>query len=295
MTTQTKIEVQKPGSTFRRRNLFGNVPYYTILAIWALITMIVFAWVIENSFKTNREIFKNPWKLPGTPLTAAVDNYTKAWEVSHMQVYFMNSILVVLASVLIVVAVSAPAAYVLSRVPFFGNSAITYYFIAGMGLPFQLILVPLFVMLNKMHLVNTLPGLIMVYVGVSIPFTVLLLTGFFKTLPVELEDAAAIDGCTDFGIFWRVMMPLASPGLITAAIFNFISIWNEYLLALLLINSDKLRTLPLGVMNIRYSMQYTADWTALFAAVVIVIIPNFLLYALMSDRIMSGLTLGVGK
>lgn len=295
MTTQTKIEVQKPGSTFRRRNLFGNVPYYTILAIWALITMIVFAWVIENSFKTNREIFKNPWKLPGTPLTAAVDNYTKAWEVSHMQVYFMNSILVVLASVLIVVAVSAPAAYVLSRVPFFGNSAITYYFIAGMGLPFQLILVPLFVMLNKMHLVNTLPGLIMVYVGVSIPFTVLLLTGFFKTLPVELEDAGAIDGCTDFGIFWRVMMPLASPGLITAAIFNFISIWNEYLLALLLINSDKLRTLPLGVMNIRYSMQYTADWTALFAAVVIVIIPNFLLYALMSDRIMSGLTLGVGK
>lgn len=295
MTTQTKIEVQKPGSTFRRRNLFGNVPYYTILVIWALITMIVFAWVIENSFKTNREIFKNPWKLPGTPLTAAVDNYTKAWEVSHMQVYFMNSILVVLASVLIVVAVSAPAAYVLSRVPFFGNSAITYYFIAGMGLPFQLILVPLFVMLNKMHLVNTLPGLIMVYVGVSIPFTVLLLTGFFKTLPVELEDAGAIDGCTDFGIFWRVMMPLASPGLITAAIFNFISIWNEYLLALLLINSDKLRTLPLGVMNIRYSMQYTADWTALFAAVVIVIIPNFLLYALMSDRIMSGLTLGVGK
>jgi ABC-type glycerol-3-phosphate transport system permease component len=295
MTTQNKIEVQKPGSTFRRRNLFGNVPYYTILAIWALITMIVFAWVIENSFKTNREVFKNPWKLPATPLTAAVDNYTKAWEVSHMQVYFMNSILVVLASVLIVVAVSAPAAYVLSRVPFFGNSAITYYFIAGMGLPFQLILVPLFVMLNKMHLVNTLPGLIMVYVGVSIPFTVLLLTGFFKTLPVELEDAAAIDGCTDFGIFWKVMMPLGSPGLITAAIFNFISIWNEYLLAMLLINSDKLRTLPLGVMNIRYSMQYTADWTALFAAVVIVIIPNFLLYALMSDRIMSGLTLGVGK
>ena len=295
MTTQTAIEPKKPAQNFRRRSWLSNIPYYAILAVWALITVIVFVWVIENSFKTNREVFKDPWKLPATPLTAAVANYTKAWEVSHMQVYFMNSILVVLASVLIVVAVSAPAAYVLSRVPFFGNSTVTYYFIAGMGLPFQLILVPLFVMLNKMHLVDTLPGLILVYVGVSIPFTVLLLTGFFKTLPVELEDAAAIDGCTDFGIFWKVMMPLGAPGLITAAIFNFISIWNEYLLAMLLINSDKLRTLPLGVMNIRYSMQYTADWSALFAAVVIVIIPNFLLYVLLSDRIMSGLTLGVSK
>ena len=212
-----------------------------------------------------------------------------------MQLYFFNSILVVLASVFVVVAVSAPAAYVLSRVPFIGNSAVSYYFIAGMGLPFQLILVPLFVMLSKIGLADSLEGLILVYVGVSIPFTVLLLTGFFKTLPVELEDAASVDGCSDFGIFWKVMMPLGTPGLITAAIFNFISIWNEYLLAMLIINSDKLRTLPLGVMNIRYSMQYTADWTALFAAVVIVIIPNFLLYIFLSDRIMSGLTLGVGK
>ena len=164
-----------------------------------------------------------------------------------------------------------------------------------MGLPFRLILVPLFVMLSKIGLADSLKRLILVYVGVSIPFTVLLLTGFFKTLPVELEDAASVDGCSDFGIFWKVMMPLGAPGLITAAIFNFISIWNEYLLAMLIINSDKLRTLPLGVMNIRYSMQYTADWTALFAAVVIVIIPNFLLYIFLSDRIMSGLTLGVGK
>jgi ABC-type glycerol-3-phosphate transport system permease component len=164
-----------------------------------------------------------------------------------------------------------------------------------MGLPFQLILVPLFVLLNKMSLINTLQGLTLVYIGVSIPFTVLLLTGFFRTLPVDLEDAAAIDGCSDFGIFWRVMVPLGAPGLITAAIFNFISIWNEYLLAMLLINTDKLRTLPLGVMNIRYSMQYTADWTALFAAVVIVIIPNFLLYVFLSDRLISGLTLGAGK
>jgi len=286
--SNTKIDVPS-------RKLLPNLPYYSILMVWALITVIVFVWVVSSSLKTNKEVFKEPWALPSSPLTAGAANYLKAWEVSHMQVYFMNSVMVVIASVLIVVIVSAPAAYVLSRIPFLGNEPITYYFIAGMGLPFQLILVPLFVLLNKMSLINTLQGLILAYVGVSIPFTVLLLTGFFKTLPVDLEDAAAIDGCSDFGIFWRVMMPLGAPGLITAAIFNFISIWNEYLLAMLLINTDKLRTLPLGVMNIRYSMQYTADWSALFAAVVIVIIPNFLLYIFLSDRLISGLTLGASK
>lgn len=295
MDSQSAIKPNGPVKKIKLANLFSNIPYYAILLFWAITTIIVFAWVIESSFKTNREVFKNPWKLPATPLTAAITNYTKAWEISHMQLYFMNSVLVVAASVFIVVLVSAPAAYVLSRIPFFGNSTITYYFIAGMGLPFQLVLVPLFVMLNDFSLSNTLQGLTLVYVGVSIPFTVLLLTGFFRTLPVELEDAAAIDGCSDFGIFWRIMMPLGAPGLITAAIFNFISIWNEYLLAMLIINSDQLRTLPLGVMNIRYSMQYTADWSALFAALVIVILPNFLLYILLSDRIISGLTLGVGK
>lgn len=277
------------------RKLLPNLPYYSILIIWALITIIVFVWVVSSSLKTNKEVFKEPWALPSSPLTAGAANYLKAWEVSHMQVYFLNSVMVVIASVLIVVTVSAPAAYVLSRIPFFGSEPITYYFIAGMGLPFQLILVPLFVLLNKLSLINTLQGLSLVYIGVSIPFTVLLLTGFFRTLPVDLEDAAAIDGCSDFGIFWKVMVPLGAPGLITAAIFNFISIWNEYLLAMLLINIDKLRTLPLGVMNIRYSMQYTADWSALFAAVVIVIIPNFLLYIFLSDRLISGLTLGAGK
>jgi ABC-type glycerol-3-phosphate transport system permease component len=286
--SNTKIHVPS-------RKLLPNLPYYSILVVWALITVIIFVWVVGSSLKTNQEVFKEPWALPSTPLTAGAANYFKAWEISHMQVYFMNSVLVVIASVIIVVFVSAPAAYVLSRIPFLGNEPITYYFIAGMGLPFQLILVPLFVLLQDMSLINTLQGLILAYVGVSIPFTVLLLTGFFKTLPVDLEDAAAIDGCNDFEIFWRVMMPLGAPGLMTAAIFNFISIWNEYLLAMLLINTDKLRTLPLGVMNIRYSMQYTADWSALFAAVVIVIIPNFLLYILLSDRLISGLTLGASK
>lgn len=274
---------------------YRDLPYYAFLILWSLITIAIFVWLVESSFKTNREVFGSPWDLPQTPLEAAAENYEKAWSISHMSTYFLNSVIVTVSSVLLVIAVSAPAAYALSRVEFPGRTLVNYYFIAGMGLPLQLIMVPLFVLLAKMHIVDSLIGLILVYVGVSIPFTVLLLTGFFRTLPSELEDAAAIDGCTEFNIFWQVMLPLSGPGLFTAGIFNFVSMWNEYLLAMLIINSDKLRTMPIGVMAIRYSMQYTADWSGLFAAVVIVIIPSFIVYLLLSERVMAGLTLGSGK
>ncbi len=294
MTVQA-IDSAKVGSTLDWRFRFRNVPYYAVLIAWAFITIFIFIWLLGSSFKTNQEVFGSPWALPTTPLQAAGANYGKAWGLAHMNIYFANSVLVTVASVVLVVAVSAPAAYALSRVAFPGNSLVTYYFIAGMGLPFQLIMIPLFVLLARLHLADTLQGLILTYVGVSIPFTILLLTGFFRTLPTELEDAAAIDGCSEFSIFWRVMLPLAGPGLSTAAIFNFVSMWNEFLLAMLIINNDKLRTMPLGVMNIRYSMQYTADWAALFAAVVIVIVPNFLIYLALSERVMSGLTLGASK
>lgn len=272
-----------------------NSPYYGILSLWSLLTILIFLWVVLSSFKTNIEVFGSPWGLPATPFTAAKQNYSTAWSTSHLGQYFLNSVIVSVASVVLVVLISAPAAYALSRVRFPGNTLITYYFIAGLGLPLQLILIPLYVLLNQVHVLDTLQGLIMAYIGVSIPFTILLLTGFFRTLPSELEEAGAIDGASEFVIFWRVMMPLAGPGLFTAGIFNFVSIWNEFLLALLLINSDVHRTVPIGILNIRYSMQYTSDWSALFAAILIVIVPSFIIYLLLSERIMSGLTLGSGK
>lgn len=294
MTTQI-IESTQVTSTLGWRHRFRNVPYYAFLMLWSAITIFIFLWLVEGSFKTNREIFGSAFTLPATPLEAAATNYEKAWTVSHMSVYFSNSVVVTLASVILVVIISAPAAYALSRVQFPGNTIVTYYFMAGMGLPLQLIMVPLFVLLARLHIANTLQGLILTYIGVSIPFTLLLLTGFLRTLPTELEDAAAIDGCSEFVIFWRVMMPLARPGLFTAAIFNFVSMWNEFLLAMLIISNDKLRTMPLGIMGLRYSMQYTANWSGLFAAVVIVTIPSLLIYLALSERVMSGLTLGMGK
>jgi raffinose/stachyose/melibiose transport system permease protein len=268
---------------------------YSILIGWSALTIFIFSWLLLSSLKTNVEIFGSPWAFPATPFAAFAANFGKAWNLSKMGAYFGNSVVVTSLSVLLVLAVSAPAAYALARIRFFGNAFLSFYFIAGLGLPLQLILIPLFVLLTRLGLANTLQGLILTYVAVSIPFTILLLTGFFRTLPTELEDAAAIDGCSEFGIFWRIMLPLAVPGLLTAAILNFVIIWNEFLLALLIIKKDALRTMPLGIYSLRYSMQYTADWSALFAGVVIVLVPNFLFYLMFSDRVASGITLGSGK
>jgi N-acetylglucosamine transport system permease protein len=282
---------QRSASGDRDRHLLAHA----ILIAWAFVTLFILAWLVFTSFKTNQEVFGSPWALPATPLEAGLANYGKAWNVSKIGLFFGNSILVTTLSVLLVVAVSAPASYALTRIPFFGRTFVSYYFVAGMGLPLQLILIPLFVFLAGLRLANSLQGLILVYVAVSIPFTILLLTGFFRTLPVELEDAATIDGCSEYGVFFRVMLPLSAPGLMTAVILNFVTIWNEFLLALLIISKDTLKTMPLGIYGLRFSMQYTADWAALFAGIVIVLVPNLIFYVLFSDRIASGLTLGADR
>jgi raffinose/stachyose/melibiose transport system permease protein/N-acetylglucosamine transport system permease protein len=138
-------------------------------------------------------------------------------------------------------------------------------------------------------------GLIIVYVSLSIPFTIFLIQGFFRTLPSVLEEAAYIDGCSPMRTFFSIMLPIGSPGIVTAAIFNFISLWNEFLLALTLLNDSQTYTLSIGLYALQGSMQYTGDWVALFAAVVVVTIPTLLVYLLLSRQIIEGLTMGAVK
>lgn len=289
----TMETTSREGGPRRRGN--AHLRYYAILVGWASLTIAIFLWLLNSSVKSNREIFDSPWTLPSNVLESGPDSYSTAWSIANMGGYFANSVLVTTLAVIVTVAVSAPAAYVLSRIAFPGNRAVTYYFIAGMGVPFQLILIPLYVMFVQIGLVNTRLGLIVVYVGVSIPFTILLLTGFFRSLPTELEEAGAVDGASEFRIFFRIMMPVATPGLFTAAIFNFVIIWQEFLLAQLLISSEENRTLPVGLLSLRQALTFSSEWAALFAAVLIVVVPSFVVFVLLSNRIMSGLTLGAGK
>lgn len=276
----------------RARNWASLVPSYLVLGSWSLFTVFVIGWIALASLKSNREVFREPWALPDE---LQFVNYERAWGAGQLGENFANSVLIVGLSVILILLVSAPASYILSRVQFRGRNLLTMIYIAGIGIPYPLLFIPLFAMLAGLSLTNSRQGLILVYVSLSIPFTVYILTGFFSSLPSELEDAAIIDGCSDFQVFRHVMLPLASPGLLTAAIFNFIGLWNEFQLALIFIQDPSQRPLSLGLYALKNSMTYTGDWVGLFAGVVLVMAPTILLFIVLSERMISGITMGSVK
>ncbi len=270
----------------------GHIPAYLILGLWSLFTLFAILWVMLSSLKTTRELFADVWALPGK---LHFENYVKALFAADLELYFLNSLAVVLTSVVVILILAAPAAYILSRKKFKGSNLVTLLFIAGIGIPLPLLFIPLFQIMTGLKINNTLFGLGVLFVALSLPFTVYMLTSFFGSLPVELEEAAIIDGASDFQVFFRVMLPLGLPGLITAAIFNFIGLWNEYQLALVFLNNPKQSTLSLGLYSLSNGMEYTGDWTGLLAGVVIVMVPTIILYVILSERMISGITMGAVK
>lgn len=265
---------------------------YVILMAYAGAVILPMVWLLYTSLKSNAEIFASAWAPPAAPRW---QNFVYAWVRAGIGRYFLNSVFVTVVSVALILLVSAMAAYALTRFPFRGNRLIFYAFLTGLMIPTQLALVPLFFLVNSMRLLDTYSGLILVYVAFSLPFTIFVLSAFFRTLPQELAEAALIDGCTQSQAFWRVMLPLAKPGLVTAAIFNFLGIWNEYLFALVFISSEKLRTLPLGLANLLIVTHYENDWGALFAGLVMVMIPTLLAYSLLQGQLTKGITVGALK
>ena len=282
----------RPQQRVRDRRWIRQLPAYLVLSAWSLFTIVTIGWIVLASLKSNREVFREPLRMP-TELQ--FENYQRAWDSAKLGQNFMNSVIIVGLAVIIILLVSAPAAYILSCVKFRGSNLITMIYIAGIGVPYPLLFIPLFAMLAGMGMTNSKEGLILVYVSLSIPFTVYILTGFFATLPGDLEDAAVIDGCSDFQVFRFVMLPLASPGILTAAIFNFIGLWNEFQLALIFIQDPEQRPLSLGLYSLKNSMTYTGDWAGLFAGVVLVMAPTILLFLVLSERMISGITMGSVK
>ena len=264
------------------------------LILWSWIGMTVFSmlWVIMTSLKTNGEFFQSVWALPKV---AQFANYMRAWKVVRLQDYFFNSVAITTASTIGTLLVSAMAAYALSRFAFRGRRLLLLIFLAGMGIPHQLLLIPLYFLLQDLKLINSLPGLGLVYIATSISFSIFVLHGFFATLPSEIEEAAEIDGCNAWGVFWKVAVPLAAPGMLTVGILNALGTWNEYMLAMTFIRDRNLYTLPVGLYGMQVTMQYTADWTALFAGFIISVIPSLLIYVTMQRYITAGLTMGALK
>lgn len=266
-----------------------------LVLLWAFVALNIawMVWMVIQAFRDTRSILSNPW---GLPTSLDFTNFVTAWTVGDFATATFNSVMTTAVSSLFTVIVAAPAAYYLSRVENRLTQSLTMYFVLGLGIPSQVILIPLFVMLNEVYLTNSLIGLNLVYIGVSMPFTVFLLTAFFRSLPLEMEEAAALDGTTAFGTFWRITLPLAKSGILTAFVLQVISHWNETLLALTLLQSTEKYTLPVALISFIQQQTYSgADWGGLFAGLCIVVIPMLIIYLWLGRRLTEGLTLGMGK
>jgi N-acetylglucosamine transport system permease protein len=249
-------------------------------------------WLVLASLKSSRELFENPWGIPSHPYLV---NFLNAWTKAGIGRYFINSVFVTTVSMFFILVIGSMAAYALARYAFRGRGVIQTAFTSGMMFPVFLGIVPLFLLLRRLGMWDNYLGLITVYVAYSLSFTVFVLTGFFRQLPGELAEAGLIDGCSEYTVFLRIMFPLAKPGLIAAGIFNFFGIWNEYPLALVIIASENLRTLPLGIANLLMVQHYETDWGALFAGLVIVMVPTLIVYLVFQRQITEGLTAGALK
>ena len=264
----------------------------TVLVAWSVIVIFPMLWMVYSSFKTDQELFFSPWS---PPTELQWDNFERAWNKAHVGEYLINTLIVVIPALLLTLILSAMAAYVLARFRFVGNRFLFYLFLSGMLFPVFLALVPLFSLVNQLGMLNTFHGLILVYVAYSLPFTIFFLTGFFKTLPTELEESAIIDGANPFQVFFKVMLPMASPGLISMGIFNFLGMWNQYVLPLVLISDESKYMLSQGLAFMLFKQFYENDWSALFAALTIIMIPSLIVYITFQRQIQSGITTGALK
>jgi ABC-type glycerol-3-phosphate transport system permease component len=305
------------------KSFFSPIKYLLLFA-YLLAVVYPMVWVVYTSAKSTREVYANPLGLPrmithpgresAQPL---IENYQKAWVGSHFSSYFVNSVKVVSISLALILLFGSMAAYVLARFEFRGRDLIYYLFLCGLLIPMQLILIPLFFQFSAMgewltkmlapparmlglgvltvSLHDSHFGLILIYVAASLPFTVFVLTSFFRTLPGELREAAMMDGAGEYRTFFSIMMPLGKPGLVTVAIFNFIGLWNEYLFGLVFLNSDSLKTLPLGLASISMQAQYKSDFGLLFAGLVIAMAPTLIVYMFLQEKLTRGITVGALK
>lgn len=286
MSTQSLTHRRPRWRRIRPGQLFVEV----LVALFCLAWLSPFYLLVVNTFKTMPQIAASPVALPQS---LSLDAYIRAWNQAHLGEYYKNSAIISAVSVVLSVAVSSLAAYAFSRLRFFGKQALFFFLLAGVMLPLQIVLVPLYRLLSGLELRSTYQGMIALYVAFTVPFGVFILTGFFKSIPVEIEEAAMIDGCSWFQSFRRIALRLAAPGLVTMVILEFIWFWNEYLVALTFIQEEAMRTVMLGVMVMANTFQL--DFGLLTAGIVIAVVPPILVYIFFQKYLIRGLTAGALK
>ena len=289
--TALNDHVERKGQDTKGDKVVAGVSH-TMLTLWALLVLIPLGWTLLSSFKTTSEIFASPLSLPAD---WKFENYINAWNTAGIGQYFFNTVIVVGFALVIVMVLGAMCAYVLARYVFPGSRAIYYLMLAGLTFPVFLAIVPLFFILKNLGLLNTLPGLIIVYVAFALPFTVFFLFSFFKALPNEIAEAAQIDGAGEWRTFFQVMLPMAKPGMASVAIFNFLGLWNQYLIPVAINTQRDNYVLSQGIAAYAGQMGYAVDFGALFAAAIFVVVPVLIMYILFQRQLQGSVSAGTMK
>jgi len=260
-----------------------------LMCLYAVLVIFPMAWTIMSSFKSTKEFYANVWALPKS---LDLTNFTNAWKTADIGTNILNSLIIVGASVVLTMVLAAMIAYAITRFHFRGAGLIGKLFIVGLFVPLVLGTIPEFLILQKLHLYDTRLGLILVYTAYSMPMSVFIMMSNFETLPSTYSEAAMIDGCNHFQVFFKVMLPLAKSGLVTISIFNFLWEWNDYIYAMTFLPSATKRTLPVGLVKLTSMAMYRTDWGALFAGLVIVMFPSVVIYILFQNQLQAGMNSG---
>ena len=264
---------------------------WIILAGFAVLWLAPVVLIVFTALKSNAEVMTSNAFTP--PKAVALENFAGAWERGNFATTFRNSVIITVIKVPLGLVISAMAAYSLARIRLRFNKLLLLFFLFGAMIPFQVMLAPIFTMVNGFGLIDTYPGVILPYLAFGVPYQVFILHGFFKVVPKELSEAAVIDGASHVTIFWRIFLPISLPVLAALLILDFVSTWNEFAMALVLLQNRHMWTLPLGLMS--FQGQFSTDYGQLNAAIAMTVFPAILVYIIFQRYFVSGLTSGAVK
>lgn len=263
---------------------------YTLLILFSVLCLYPLIWLLLSSFKTNSELYTNPW---GLPETFSFGNYKQAIIEGNIFQYFVNSVIIAVVTVVVAVLLSCMVSYAIVRMKWKLSKLVLNIFLIGMMIPVYATVIPLFSMFNKIGILNTHLAVILPHIGVAFPMAIFILTGFMETLPRELEEAAVMDGCSLYRLFFRIVMPIAKSPIVTVAVVTFIGVWNDLLLPQIFLTDSSKMTLPVGLTE--FQGQYATNYVVEIAAVIITIIPSVIVYIWLHRHIMEGMVAGAVK
>lgn len=268
-----------------------EVLIYIVFIFWALVNLYPIYWMFTFSLKSNAEIFGE--NVAGLPREWLWSNYEKALKVGNIGGYFLNSVLVAVSTIAIVMIVSMMATFALTRLIWKGKQKMNSFFMLGLTIPIHASIVPIYITLSRVHMLNTYLALIIPYAAFSLAMGILICSGFMQDLPIDLDEAACIDGCGTWGIFFRIIVPLMKPAVATVSIYTFLQCWNELMFANNFVNDSAHKTLPVGIQAL--SGQYMTEWGPIGAALVLATFPTLIFYVFFSKKIQDSFIAGAVK